>query len=177
MSLSQKMSKLRHDGAITDEEYKALKAEILTEEEIKAMLSPKPLTEEQEAEIREATKRFVEKFMAGEYKRAVPAHEPCVDAISREDAIKAMYGLCGDGSLKDNPWRDNPNIDAIVDALSDLPPVQTERQRGEWVINIHDWPICNQCGYMTPFDRAIDDYEYGNFCPSCGADMRKEEAE
>ena len=48
-----------------------------------------------------------------------------------------------------------------------------ENVNGEWVNNIHDLPICNKCGYMTPYDRAIDDYEYGNFCPNCGADMRK----
>lgn len=52
---------------------------------------------------------------------------------------------------------------------------QPERKKGEWVNNIHDIPICDQCGYMTPFDRAVDDYEYGNYCPNCGADMREPE--
>lgn len=152
-------------------------SEIITEEEITSMLSPKPLTDEQEAEIKAATQRFVEKFMAGEYGE-VPVREPCMDAISREDAIKAMYGLCGDGSLKDNPWRDNPNIDAIVDALQNLPSVQPERQRGRWSFHyskedgLPDGCECSECKEYFYFG--------GNrpkFCPSCGADMRKEDAE
>lgn len=54
----------------------------------------------------------------------------------------------------------------------DLPTADVvERKKGKWVNNIHDMPICNQCGYMTPYDRAIDDYEYGNYCPNCGAEM------
>lgn len=50
---------------------------------------------------------------------------------------------------------------------------QQVKPKGKWVNNIHDIPICDQCGYMTPYDRAIDDYEYGNYCPNCGADMRE----
>ena len=46
------------------------------------------------------------------------------------------------------------------------------RPHGEWQNNEQDIPICSNCGYFTPYDRAIDDYEYGNFCPNCGADMR-----
>lgn len=61
----------------------------------------------------------------------------------------------------------NESLDMAIEALR-----QPERKPGKWVNNIHDIPICNQCGYMTPYDRAIDDYEYGNFCPNCGADMR-----
>lgn len=48
-------------------------------------------------------------------------------------------------------------------------------KKGKWVNNIHDIPICDQCGYMTPYDRAIDDYEYGNYCPNCGAKMQEVE--
>ena len=54
--------------------------------------------------------------------------EPCEDAISREEAKKAMFELCGDGSLKENSWRDNPNIDAIIDALDNIPSV-TPKQK------------------------------------------------
>ena len=57
-----------------------------------------------------------------------------------------------------------------IDAL----PTIEERKTGKWINNIHDIPICDQCGYMTPYDRAIDDYEYGNYCPNCGAKMEGE---
>jgi predicted RNA-binding Zn-ribbon protein involved in translation (DUF1610 family) len=55
---------------------------------------------------------------------------------------------------------------------TEIDAVEPERKTGRWVNNIHDLPVCDQCGYMTPYDRAIDDYEYGNFCPNCGAKMR-----
>ena len=29
-------------------------------------------------------------------------------------------------------------------------------------------------GMKAALDRAIDDYEYGNYCPSCGARMESE---
>lgn len=66
----------------------------------------------------------------------------------------------------------NESLDMAIEALR-----QPERKKGKWVNNIHDIPICNQCGYMTPYDRAIDDYEYGNYCPKCGAKMEGEEHE
>ena len=62
---------------------------------------------------------------------------------------------------------------AVKEAIDRTPTIE-ERKTGKWINNIHDIPICDQCGYMTPYDRAIDDYEYGNFCPNCGADMRKQ---
>ena len=49
----------------------------------------------------------------------------CEDAISRQAVINAMYDLCADGKDRiDNPWRDNPNIDAIIDAIENLPSIQ-----------------------------------------------------
>ena len=75
------------------------------------------------------------------------------------------------------PWseRYEPYIhlrDAVI-AITGMPTIE-ERKTGMWINNIHDIPICDQCGYMTPYDRAIDDYEYGNYCPNCGADMREQ---
>ena len=53
------------------------------------------------------------------------------DLISRQAAINAMYALCdSEESLKENPWRDNPNIDAITDELNSLPSViPTQKMR------------------------------------------------
>ena len=45
------------------------------------------------------------------------------DLVSRKAVSDAMYNLCNtDG---DNPYCENPNIDAIQDAILDLPPVKT----------------------------------------------------
>lgn len=65
------------------------------------------------------------------------------------------------------PMLGKPNFCPLVEA--------EERKTGKWINNIHDIPICDQCGYMTPYDRAIDDYEYGNYCPNCGAKMEGEQ--
>ena len=39
------------------------------------------------------------------------------------------------------------------------------REKGEWRNNKDDYPECTRCGYMPLPD----------FCPNCGADMRKGE--
>lgn len=50
--------------------------------------------------------------------------EPCEDAISRQAALDAMYALCDTGeTLKENTWRDNPHIDAVVETIEELPSV------------------------------------------------------
>lgn len=88
-----------------------------------------------------------------------------MDLINRQDVIDAIYAQSDDDgmyaftALELEQW------------IQALPSAEPERQTGHWVNNIHDLPICDQCGYMTPYDRAIDDYEYGNFCPNCGAFM------
>ena len=93
------------------------------------------------------------------------------DLISRQTAINAIDGLqnCYNG------YSDSYDKSYIIGVLEELP--SAEPKAGKWVNNINDIPICNQCGYMTPYDRAIDDYEYGNYCPHCGAKMEGEEGE
>ena len=59
--------------------------------------------------------------------------------------------------------------------IQNMPTIE-ERKTGKWINNIHDIPICDQCGYMTPYDRAIDDYEYGNYCPNCGTKMEGDQS-
>ena len=109
------------------------------------------------------------------------------DLISRRDAIRAVMT---DVRTERTECLFHANM--ICKRIEDLPSAEAgeiyrsgykdgkkrgkkeqKRRKGKWVNNLHDIPICNQCGYMTPYDRAIDDYEYGNFCPNCGADMRK----
>ena len=63
-------------------------------------------------------------------------------------------------------------------ALEDLPLAQPERKRGRWVqIQVRTAPHnriskvlkCSVCG------KRKDKYVTWNFCPNCGADMRKRE--
>jgi hypothetical protein len=58
--------------------------------------------------------------------------EPCEDAISRQAVLDAMYELCNtEETLEENPWRDNPHIDAITDAIENLPSVTPTHK--EWI--------------------------------------------
>ena len=75
--------------------------------------------------------------------------EPCEDAISRQAVLDAMYALCNTGeTLKENPWRDNPHIDAITDAIDDLPPVNPQPKTGHWEQYGNYWEDkfkCSEC--------------------------------
>lgn len=47
-----------------------------------------------------------------------------------------------------------------------------KKPQGEWVEGYHDYfetLDCSECGYVRD-----DRYKTYNFCPNCGADMRKE---
>lgn len=83
----------------------------------------------------------------------------CVDGICREAEEMAIEAL---------------NHHETVTEFADRCRECGKMKKGKWINNIHDIPICDQCGYMTPYDRAIDDYEYGNYCPNCGAKMEVE---
>ena len=62
---------------------------------------------------------------------------------------------------------------AINELLNQIPTAEVrENVKGEWIevidIGYHGWR-CNLCGE--------DSYRKSNYCPNCGADMRKEETE
>ena len=69
----------------------------------------------------------------------------------------------------------NINIERI--RYKEILAHQKARQLGMWINDENHIPICNRCGYIPQYDRAIDDYEYSNFCPNCGAKMESENKE
>ena len=86
------------------------------------------------------------------------------DYIKREDAIKAIT-MSYDEVL---------SVGDAIETLDSLPPVDVvERKKGEW---IHDWEscwsTCSACGegYLWEDNDGVGEW---NFCPNCGADMRK----
>ena len=88
------------------------------------------------------------------------------DAISRADAVKALQNVvCTSAAIKSR----------MVGAIENLPSVT--QKSGKWINDKNDMPICSQCGYIPQYDRAIDDYEYSNYCPNCGARMESEDKE
>ena len=83
--------------------------------------------------------------------------EPCGDAISREAVIKLFNGNIGSEAA------------LILHKVKQLPSVT--QKPGKWINDKDDMPTCSECGYIPQYNRAIDDYEYSNYCPSCGAKM------
>ena len=72
--------------------------------------------------------------------------DPCEDAISRQAVLNALYALCDTGeSLKENPWRDNPHIDAVIETIEELPPVAHQP--------------CEDCISKTEVIKSIDERE------------------
>ena len=90
--------------------------------------------------------------------------------MTREEAIEVIE--------QDIPCeRDTDLIEALNMAISAL-----ERQTGEWIINPydksrHECSVCGQFALQTMtgclMNRHLEDY-LSDYCPSCGADMRKE---
>ena len=90
---------------------------------------------------------------------------------------------------------DRDRIDAMIqDAVSDCYPYWSiviadhliaggvvVREKGEWIEDrYYGNPfVCSCCGHEGCYSDNYDDKDYypTNFCPNCGADMRKEAAE
>lgn len=107
--------------------------------------------------------------------------EPCEDAVKREAVIQAMYDLCDTGeTLKENVWRDNPHIDAIIDTIENLPSATPKQKTGKWIK--YAAPRCGEQHYKcTNCDDYVNFGQYGDyytkdfkFCPHCGAKMEGE---
>lgn len=57
-------------------------------------------------------------------------------------------------------------IDYSEFPAADVAPVK----HGEWTTD-DGLSVCSECGYIPPYDNAIDDIFYSNYCPNCGAKM------
>ncbi len=77
-------------------------------------------------------------------------------------------------------WRCNVDAnDAMQESIDDvrkLPAADVrEVVRGEWIMNDECRTVCSLCGNVVAFVSHADKrWEFGNFCPNCGADMRRE---
>ena len=93
----------------------------------------------------------------------IAMQEPCDDCISREQALKviANNNITGEILLT--------RYDAIIDGIYELPSVKPKRIKGKWVYN--ETKHRYKCSLCT-----MENYENSNYCPYCGADMRKRSA-
>jgi len=100
------------------------------------------------------------------------SQEPCDDAISREDAIKAVYGMTRYTGIDEAPYEYAEHV------IADLPPVTSGRHKGRWIecdgYDGDTYYDCSECGESwttiegTPWDNGM------NYCPNCGAKMESE---
>ena len=90
------------------------------------------------------------------------------DLISRTAAIEAVLSVIP----YDDYWKEQ-----IEKAANKLPSAQPERIKGRWIsadaIFGGEPFYCSECGENTR-DTVMGKPRW-NFCPNCGADMRKED--
>lgn len=116
---------------------------------------------------------------------------PQGNLISREDLKKAIetwdkFACLPNGKLTPFYMLNKPEKDYepyvhlrdMRNAIDNAPTV--ERPQGEWVKVVQNlcWHYeCNQCHERPLMARLVDEDVLSNFCPNCGADMRKGGAE
>ena len=104
--------------------------------------------------------------------------EPMNDLISRQAAIDAIEKM------------NIPEDMCVFEILSHieveiatLPSAQPERKKGSWNVIQGNIVMCSECGMCAPktmtgclLNRHLEPNRT-NFCPNCGADMRKREGD
>ena len=96
-----------------------------------------------------------------------------------DTAIKTVFGIIDNAPTVSqiNIFCENADEKAIADMKEELQEFLNSRPQGEWITGgkdvtgqyFQDEFICNQCFTVVP--------DKSNFCPNCGAKMRKGGAE
>lgn len=147
-SLRCKLSKLRFQGKITQDEYKELIEKLEGHDE--ALV----------AQIKWERDTAIEQLKQLGYGLGEKI-EPCDDCVSRQAAIEVIY----------DKYYDNAIAHDIVGMLFDLPSVSPQRPQGKWIeqndTSKHHfgWYYCSNCGaYLMSEEGA-------NYCSCCGTEM------
>ena len=97
-----------------------------------------------------------------------------IDADALEVFVKTVrQGLYLDKTLSDIPTRDSMLLNFqqyvhLQPAISAVPVV-----RGEWTYEHGAW-ACSKCGEDSPYGIDREAVKFANYCPMCGAKMRRE---
>lgn len=100
------------------------------------------------------------------------------DLISRQAAIDAISY----SEIAYYPGEYDSEVlrrDSVVkQAILSIVPIdaQPKRKKGEWIIMSEFLggctDRCSVCGWEYDYNGYVDEQEYYNYCPNCGADMR-----
>lgn len=114
---------------------------------------------------------------------------PTNDCISRRLAIDVICVACSieEDYRKCEGRKDNSDWCDYVSALRGLLPEESQRKKGKWIYGEDEYSIdgyrCDKCGFFVPWYHIhnllnyTEHYNFWNFCPCCGADMRGEDDE
>lgn len=78
------------------------------------------------------------------------------------------------------------DVEHTIECLKALSPAQPEHTKGHWIVwggmdipENHGKHKCSLCGEFAPvrYEKPLIKEYLSDFCPNCGADMRKEGAE
>lgn len=88
--------------------------------------------------------------------------EPCGDAISRQAVLDAFWKL----NVELRPG----TIDAILNMINGMPPVNPQQKIGHWIVETGDretgYGGCTMCSECSG-----EGYTEMDYCPNCGAKM------
>ena len=89
------------------------------------------------------------------------------EAIEKLEYLKAKAQLALEQEMPE--WVADDILDTIEAYDMAIEALQTEPKRGEWITHDDEWGIDEECSVCKVHTLFKFDY-----CPHCGADMRKE---